>query len=153
MHRTTPRIALVLVYAAACTGCSLFPDVWHAGVPVAYRSVAVVTGARGSLHEYAGLYYSLQNVSTKRIIRMEIAFELYDSADRPLPGPGANGFRLTLDSSIEPGATGSYCTSLDSVVSEQTDAITAARFRVRTAVFEDGSRWRNTGGHVYREEP
>ncbi len=153
MHRITRKIALVLVVAAAFPGCRLILDAHHPGIPIAYRSVTVVSGERGALHEYAGLYYTLENVSVGAISGLDIEFELYDDEGRPLAPAGTNLFRVALDTFIEPGAAATFCTSLDSVVGSHADAILVARFRVRTVLFDDGSRWRNPGGHVYSEEP
>ncbi len=152
MHRSTRRSALVLVVAAVLPGCELIPGELYLGTPIAYRSVTIVSGERGALHRHAGLYYALENVSVRRISSLEIEFALYDGEGRALPRPGANVFRVALDTSIDPGAVASFCTSLDEVGADHADALVVARFRVRTVWFDDGSRWRNPGGHVYLEE-
>lgn len=142
--------ALVAV-AAMLAGCGADDVLPRLAVPVAYRSVTLVAGDRGALHAVAGLYVELANVSTRTIAEVDLAFELFREGE-PLPGPGANDFGVTVAARIAPGETASLCVSLDAVPGSGEAGVVARRVRARSVRFEDGTRWWNTGAHVYREE-
>ena len=110
-------------------------------------------GDRGGLHERAGLYYELANVSSRVIVNIVVAFDLYEPESRPYPAQGANRFVVHLDETLDPGQEHSFCTSLDTVVSVRTDVISPSRFHVRSITFADGAIWRNRGFHVCGELP
>jgi hypothetical protein len=152
MRLTTSRFAVVLLLLTGLVGCGLIFDVSPFETPIEYQAVYVVTGARGALHDRAGLYYELANTSGRTVARLDIAFELYDREGWPVPRAGAHSHHVMLDTIITAGTTARFCTSLDSLVGEHADGVSPARFRVRRAVFSDGSSWRNLTGSVYTEE-
>lgn len=136
-----------LVLLAGCSVVALLPEL---AIPVAYRSVTLETGDRGALHAVAGLYVELENVSERTITSVELAFDLYRNGD-PLPAAGANSFSVAVETRLDAGEIASFCVSLDAVSGAGDDGVVARRVRARSVVFEDGSRWRNTGSHVYEE--
>lgn len=152
MQRNTRRFAVVLLLVSGLTGCGLIFDVSPFDIPIEYRTVYVLTGSRGALHDRAGLYYELANVSGRTIVRLDIAFDLFDGEGAPIPRAGANSHLIVLESVIVAGGTARFCTSLDSIIGEHTDGVAPARFRVRSVLFDDGSSWRNLTGHVYTED-
>ena len=156
MHPMTRGIVAVLPLAAPLAlviatlgACSLPWTSWRPlAAPVEYPAVELVVADRGSLHERAGLYVTVTNVDSREIVSLELAWDLFNEADVPYPEPGRNSFWTRVSGSIVPGATVSYCVSLDPVVGPGDPAPALARFRARTVTFADGSRWRNSGAHV-----
>ncbi len=136
-----------LVPLAGCSGVAWLPEL---AIPVAYRSVTLEAGDRGALHAVAGLYVELENVSERTITSVELAFDLYRDGN-PLPAAGANSFSVAVETRLDAAAIASFCVSLDAVPGAGDDGVVARRVRARSVVFEDGSRWRNTGSHVYEE--
>lgn len=142
---------MLLAASALLAGCAAGGLLAQVAIPVAYRSVTLVTGDRGALHETAGLYVELANVSARTITGVELAFDLYRDGE-PLPAAGANSFSVLAETHLAAGDTATFCVSLDTVAGAADEGVAAHRVRARTVTFSDGTRWVNSGGHVYREE-
>jgi hypothetical protein len=132
---------------------SCVPLEWGFGPPpVEYRRVVVVIGDHGALHRDAGVHYEIASISERTIVGLEVAFDLFDDASRPMPGVGRNSFRVIETERLESGGTRRYVVSLDSIPKELYDDLVVSRFRVSRVEFDDGSFWRNSGTHVYEED-
>ena len=150
---------LCLSAAVFSAGCELPAFVVDA--PIEYVSVEIVRGDRGTLHRAAGLYYTIRNVSGKRIERLDVGFDLYASGSS-YPEEGANSFTAVVAHPLLPGEESSFCTSLDEIVTGHAAGTAAAgsapdpgdlepaRFRVRLVRYADGTVWRNTGALVFQ---
>ncbi|MFW5741717.1 MAG: hypothetical protein ACOC2D_00455 [Spirochaetota bacterium] len=142
---------IVFAVSALLAGCTAGGLLAQITFPVAYRSVGLVAGDRGALHETAGLYVELANVSERTITGVELAFDLYRDGE-PLPAAGANSFSVLAETHLAAGDTATFCVSLDTVAGAADEGVAAHRVRARTVTFSDGTRWVNPGGHVDREE-
>jgi hypothetical protein len=148
--RRVAPLVLAATLAVALAGCDAMGERLRLPAPIAYGSVRIDEGDRGALYRRAGLHYDIVNVSPRRLVEIEFAFDLYHGDD-PYPDPGRNSFYTVVGCAVPPGSSVSFCTSLDPVVGEDAQYLEVARFRARLVRFEDGSVWRNTGAHVYEE--
>lgn len=151
-RRGIPVGGTLLAAFTLLAGCGADGVFSQLAIPVAYRSVTLVSGDRGALHATAGLYVELANVSTRTITGFELAFDLYREGE-PLPARGNNSFSVVAETRLEAGDSATFCVSLDTVPGAADEGVSAHRVRARTVVFSDGSRWRNTGAHVHHGEP
>jgi len=125
-------------------------------IPIEYESVELICGSYGSLHDRAGIHYSLSNAGSREIDVLLLAFDLYRTNDgdvlEPYPRQGGNSFSVRIPAALTSGSRRSFITSLDAIVPETVDTLALRRFRVQEAHFADGAVWTNHGGHVWRAE-
>ncbi|MFP4376803.1 MAG: hypothetical protein ACLFP4_07140 [Spirochaetales bacterium] len=136
----------------ALVGCG---RAFFGAIPVEYESVELVCGSYGSLHERAGIHYTLSNASNQEITTFTLAFDLYVTTEsgglESYPNQGDNSFTVVVTSVLPTQAVRSLVTSLDAIVPDYDPSLVLRRFRVQQAHFADGSQWTNHGGHVWNE--